>query len=189
MSSIKLVSDTLAVTPTSGEIEYNGQLFVTDSNASRAQIVRCVRETAVTASSTSVDFTGIPSWVKRITVMFTGVSTSGSSKLVIRLGDSGGFETTGYASSVARVSTATSETSGFGIVESTLAATIWDGMAIISNLTGNTWTEFGSFANGSNCHSSGGSKTLSATLDRIRITTVNGTDTFDAGTINIMYEG
>jgi hypothetical protein len=34
-----------------------------------------------------------------------------------------------------------------------------------------------------------GSKTLAGTLDRIRITTVNGTDTFDAGQINILYEG
>jgi hypothetical protein len=36
--------------------------------------------------------------------------------------------------------------------------------------------------------SSSGTKSLSATLDRIRITTVNGTDTFDAGSINILYE-
>jgi len=33
-----------------------------------------------------------------------------------------------------------------------------------------------------------GSKSLSAALDRVRITTVNGTDTFDAGAINILYE-
>jgi hypothetical protein len=30
---------------------------------------------------------------------------------------------------------------------------------------------------------------LSGTLDRIRLTTVNGSDTFDAGSINIIYEG
>lgn len=35
----------------------------------------------------------------------------------------------------------------------------------------------------------GSIKTLSATLDRVRLTTVNGTDTFDAGLVNIIYEG
>jgi hypothetical protein len=34
----------------------------------------------------------------------------------------------------------------------------------------------------------GGSKATSATLDRVRIKSGNGTETFDAGTANILYE-
>lgn len=150
------------------------------------------RGTAVSASSTSVDFTSIPSWVKRITVLLSGVSLSGSSNFLIQLGDSGGIETTGYQSvstqAASTVSTLTS-TSGFFIGAGT-AARSYDAQMIISNVTGNTWiesqTSYDQTAN--SCYGCG-SKTLSATLDRIRITTANGTDTFDAGTINILYEG
>lgn len=55
----------------------------------------------------------------------------------------------------------------------------------------NMWVASGNFndAGGSAVFSCGGKKATSATLDRVRITTVNGTDTFDAGTINIAYEG
>jgi hypothetical protein len=34
----------------------------------------------------------------------------------------------------------------------------------------------------------GGSVSLSGSLDRLRLTTTGGTDTFDNGTINILYE-
>ncbi len=63
---------------------------------------------------------------------------------------------------------------------------------IITNITGNTWVEQGVFNNTVSAPyvtSTAGTKTLSATLDRVRITTTTGTDTFDAGTINILYEG
>ena len=53
-----------------------------------------------TTSGTSITFTGIPSWVKRITVMFNGVSTSGTSPVQIQLG-AGSVTTTGYSSRIA----------------------------------------------------------------------------------------
>jgi len=75
MSILVLTSDTLIGTPATGNIEYNGQFFGTDSNASRAQLQRIVQATAVASTSgTSIDFTGLPSWIKRVTVMFSGVS-------------------------------------------------------------------------------------------------------------------
>ncbi len=153
--------------------------------------------TAVTASSTSVDFTSIPSWVKRITVMFNGVSTSGTSLPQIQLGDSGGVETTGYAagSSVVAPSSiaTTSYTSGFVIRTDALAAVIMDGFITINLISSstNTWVAGGTvYAPTPSAYLTlvAGRKALSDTLDRIRITTVNGTDTFDAGTINIIYE-
>jgi len=150
--------------------------------------------TAVASTSgTSIDFTGIPSWVKRITVMFSGVSTSGSSLIQLQLGDSGGVETTSYTSGAWLANTAnTNSTTGLLIVGGNAAAYPFDGNMTVClvDISTNKWS-FSSTMSGSLTGIStmgGGSKSLSATLDRVRITTVNGTDTFDAGTINILYE-
>ena len=151
--------------------------------------------TAVDSNSgTSIDFTGIPSWVKRVTVMFNGVSTNGTSIIQMQLGDSGGVETTGYTAGSGSFGgsafAATSFTTGFGIRTSNAAANDYQGFVTFINLSANIWVANGSTyaASGYFLAPFGGSKTLSATLDRIRITTVNGTDTFDAGSINILYE-
>ena len=158
--------------------------------AGRATAV--VSGTAVASTSgTSIDFTGIPSWVERITVMIRGVSTNGSSLPQIQLGDSGGIETTSYNGSAWLANTNnTSMSTGFllnAIGSSTYAIS---GAATILNMGSNVWVMTGTFgftSSNSVCFS-GGDKTLSDVLDRIRITTANGTDAFDAGTINILYE-
>jgi hypothetical protein len=157
-----------------------------------------VRGTSVSASGTSVDFTSIPSWVKRVTVMFDAVSTNGTSIIQVQLGDSGGIENTGYTSTGGFIQPsptfagAANSTTGFPIQSGTPAATLsFCGSMIITNLNGNTWTYMsiitGQAATAAMLFGTG-SKTLSAILDRVRITTVNGTDTFDAGSINILYE-
>jgi hypothetical protein len=147
--------------------------------------------TAVTASGTSVDFTGIPSTAKRITVMFSGVSTSGTSPIQVQLGDSGGVETTGYLTATWTANTNnTNYTSGFVLrVNSTTAMTL-SGHLVLTLAGSNLWIGSGISARTDAADSSifGGNKTLSDTLTQVRITTVNGTDTFDAGTINILYE-
>jgi hypothetical protein len=150
------------------------------------------RGTAVTASGTSVDFTGIPSWVRRITVMFSGVSTNGTSEMLVQIGDSGGIETTGYDAIYGAIITSTAgtgnATTGFTLGVST-AATTRSGLVTITNLSGNIWVSSGNlYETTARIALIAGGKTLSATLDRVRITTVNGTDSFDAGTINILYE-
>ena len=146
--------------------------------------------TAVASTSgTSIDFTGIPSWVKRITVMFSGVSTNGTSNILVQLGDSGGIENTGYLSTCFD-SVFASSTAGFIVSVSSAAVNTRSGNLIICLVGSNLFTSSGvvgrtdSATGGYNS----GNKTLSDTLDRVRITTVNGTDTFDAGSINIMYE-
>ena len=156
-----------------------------------------IRGTAVTcAGQTSIDFTGIPNWVRRITVMFRGVSVSGSSAILVQLGDSGGVETTGYVSSGTGFSgtsgITTSSTAGL-VVFSNTAGYLISGVATIANISGNAWVYGGvGKIDPAVSWTGGGDKELSATLDRIRITTVNGTDTFDttpsAGSINILYE-
>jgi hypothetical protein len=149
------------------------------------------RDTAkASTSGTSVDFTGIPSWVRRITVMYNGVSTNGASAYMIQLGDSGGFETTGYSSVAQTSNVATTSTSGLLTMYSTQAAGLNNGVIIITNVSGNIWVTSGitGYNSGPGTSSFAGNKTLSDTLTQIRITTVNGTDTFDAGSINILYE-
>lgn len=155
---------------------------------------KMVLATAVTASGTAIDFTGIPSWAKRITVMFNGVSTSGASIPIIQLGDSGGIEATGYGctgSSIAGTVASVNYTAGFGIGATGVSSFIRNGLVTINLLSSNSWAICGFMGQSEapQTITTSGSKTLSGTLDRIRITTVNGTDTFDAGTINIMYEG
>jgi hypothetical protein len=151
--------------------------------------------TAVASTSgTSIDFTSIPSWVKRITVMFSGVSTNGTSGVAVRLGTSAGIVATGYLGAAAGFSSSSTSvansTTDFRI-NSDSAVNVTNGNLVVANLTENTWSASGVFG-GSDfpyCRTTGGAVTLSGTLTQVRITTVNGTDTFDAGTINIMYEG
>ena len=147
-------------------------------------------------SGTSIDFTGIPSWVKRITVMFNGVSTNGFSPPQIQIG-SGSVTTSGYLGSstvVTNTSVASALfTSGYGIGVNTAnwaSTVVVHGAIVLTLQTGNTWVSAGSVgrSDGASTYFTNGSLALSGALDRVRITTVNGTDTFDAGSINILYE-
>lgn len=152
-----------------------------------------VQGTAVASTSgTSINFTGIPSWAKKITVMFSGVSTSGTSNIQIQLGTGATptYTTSGYASTCSDTTVGTA-TSGFLITNSVAATNIRSGATVISNITSNTWVNSGVISRtdsavGGFCSGTVG---LGAVLTAVRITTVNGTDTFDAGTINIQYEG
>ena len=155
---------------------------------------RMVLETAKPSTSgTSVDFTDIPSWVKRVTVMMNGVSTTGTSVIQVQIG-SGSFLTSGYNTGVGQLGNppvSTSYTSGFGISFNSAASNGFFGVFTIILLGSNIWVFSGQtvISIGSSHAYSNGYQTLSGTLDRVRITTVNGTDTFDAGTINLLLEG
>jgi hypothetical protein len=148
--------------------------------------------TAVASTSgTSIDFTGIPSWVKRVTVMLYGVSTNGSSVIQVQVG-SGSVSTSGYTCNGSGMGASVSTvlyTSGFGIGDVNSASFTLLGSIVLSLVGSNVWVGNGLFYRtpGSQSFSVGGI-TLSGALDRIRVTTVNGTDAFDAGSINIIYE-
>lgn len=198
MSILVLTSDTLIGTPATGNIEYNGQFFGTDSNASRAQMQRITLGTAVASTSgTSIDFTGLPAWIKRITINLSFVSTNGTSNLRIRIGPVGGVETSGYSgTSTAFASTAVGQiqlSAGVDINDGSTAATSRNGQVVFTLLDSatNNWAFSGNIGQGDTVRASivGGSKSLAGVLSIVRITTVNGTDTFDAGSINILYEG
>lgn len=146
-----------------------------------------------TTSGTSIDFTSIPATVKRITVMLAGVSTSGTDNLLIQIGDAGGVETSGYLSGSQR-DTGVESTAGF-IIQNVSASVEFHGLIILSLIDAATFTwvashtiYIGGLAATYPTSSGAGSKSLSATLDRIRLTTTGGANTFDAGKMNIFYE-
>lgn len=149
--------------------------------------------TAVASTSgTSIDFTGLPAGVKRITVMFNGVSTNSTNNFQVQIGTSSGVENTSYTNFSGYLNTSSAlgnsaATTGF-IIANWGAATVHSGSLVLTLITGNVWSCMGVFGSASGGSWVGGSKTLSGTLDRVRITTTSGTDTFDAGSINILYE-
>ena len=145
-------------------------------------------------SGTSIDFTSIPAGTKKITVMFVGVSTNGTSPLMLQLGDAGGIETSGYLGSVFAYGGGASSTyaAGFELGANNVAGNLVHGHVTLylEDSTGFTWTEGHtlSASQAADGWMGAGSKALSAELDRLRITTIGGSDTFDAGAINISYE-
>jgi hypothetical protein len=145
-------------------------------------------------SGTSIDFTGIPSSVKQITVIFKGVSTSGTSAHIIRLGTSSGFVSTGYLSGGVYTGTGTgsgNRTDGLLLDGNGTASTVLlHGHSVLTNISGNSWVQSFVMGQSDSAYSvfGGGSITLSSALTQLRFTMANGTDTFDAGSINIMYE-
>jgi len=196
-ASNNIVLDASGNTTISGNVVVGGTL---QANGVTGNVYPLVSGTAqASTSGTSIDFTGIPSWVKRVTVMFNGVSTNGTSVRQIQFGDSGGVETAGYTGSVATTNSAGTGNNaafagaGFALQNSgnTLAADTLYGNLVFTNVSGNIWVGTGILV-ASNAPASfyvSGGKTLSDVLTQVRITTVGGTDTFDAGSINILYEG
>jgi hypothetical protein len=140
--------------------------------------------TAVASTSgTSIDFTSIPSWVKRITIIMSGMSTNGTSNQLFQIG-SGSVTTSGYQC----ITGSTGYTAGFGIPEASATRVTFGGI-VLTNISGNIWVAFGSVGTTTGATQvMVGGVTLGGVLDRVRATTVNGTDAFDAGSINIMYE-
>ena len=180
-------SSPILPTPTVGDNTTKGA--TTAFIQSAISDIKIQLSTQVSASGVAVDFTGIPTGAKRIEVLLSGVSTNGTSGLIVQIGDSGGIENTGYVGSSAAVANSTGFLINGG---STASAATYSGVISMS-LTyeaNNIWSEFGILGrnDGVATLASGGYKPLSAVLDRVRITTLNGTDTFDAGIININWE-
>ena len=143
-------------------------------------------------SGTSHDWTGIPSWAKKITIIFNGVSCSSTSGILVQVGN-GSIVSTGYVSAGSRIVTTVTtsgNTSGFFINQVNASETSSGSMTLL-NVTGNNWSSSHSLgSNAGTCgYVGGGSISLAGSLDRVRVTVVNtGTDSFDAGTVNILVE-
>ena len=172
-----------------------GQVPFSTNGTTYTATQKIVQATAqAPTSGTVVDFTGIPSWVKRITVMFSSMAMSGSGRPMIQLGTSSGFVDSGY-SSVVTDTGGTNQTAGFAnstglVCGYCIAGTSQSGAITLSLIDSNSWVSSGNTSrNGVNfMHVSAGSLVLGGVLTQIRITSTTTTDTFSSGTINIMYE-
>ena len=153
-----------------------------------------------TTSGTSVEFspadsTGIPSWAKKVTVIFDDVSTSGGDQVVVHMGTSSAYETTGYQGASGYINTVAGGAVAFAIgsgisIRLTSASSVRSGQITLHRSSGDSWVLSGQLSDptgslGYIC----GKKVVSSALTRIRITTINGTDTFDAGNVSVYVEG
>ena len=148
-----------------------------------------------TTSGTSIDFTGIPAGVKRVTLLGHSVSGCGTDEFMVQLGDSGGIETSGYLGRYGRISGtgAATEGSTAGLIMFNDAAALLNEIVVqlwLQDATNNTWASAHVITVQSTTIMSwgGGTKALSGTLDRIRLTHVSGSDTFDAGAASIQFD-
>ena len=171
------------------------------ATAGAAAPQRMMLTAAKSASGTAVDFspadgTGIPSWAKKVSVLLNNVSTNGTSVVEVRIGTSSGIESTGYSSNLNIINTSTVGS----IFSATGIPTVTDGLATYSrsgsvvlalqDSANNVWVYSGLVTyNPSATGFPAGRKNLAGQLDRIRITAVNGTDTFDAGSVSLLIEG
>jgi hypothetical protein len=192
MSSVIISGDTSgAVTLAAPAVAGTNTLTLLAATATNS--VNTLATAVASTSGTSIDFTGLPAWVKRITVMFKGVSLSGSAHILIQIG-SGSITTTGYVSTIngtnqSNATGGTQSTSGFVVRGGASGLTI-TGLSVITLITTNTYVNaITAKGDTTEAQFGAGDVTLSGALDRVRITTTNGTDTFDAGTVNILYEG
>jgi len=178
-----------------------GNVIFTADGSVWSSTAKIVRPSVQTPSAvTSVDFTSIPSWVKRITILMNGLSTSGTSDLSVRIG-SGSFVTSGYVGSSSVILQNSSVAGGAG---ATTAFTVGgysvntctiSGVATLYNITGNVWNYACTVTRNGGTTAQNGVQTtvyiplsLGGVLDRVQLLAVNTTDTFDAGSVNILYE-
>jgi hypothetical protein len=178
--SITLVAPAVAGTNTQTLLAATGTL---------APTIKGTAQTSPPATAQYFDFTGIPSWVSRITIMFSGIGTNGTSNLQIQ-GGSGSIEITGYISSaVSTTGTVSTSTTGLAVTGAFAATDAVYGKITLDLVNSNAWVSTGLLRqNTGQVAYSGGGKTFSGTLDRIRITTVGGANNFNAGSINVLYE-
>lgn len=179
---------------TSGAAESSPDIISPDANAGDKrwilqppykQIVSGTKQD--TTSGTAIDFTGIPSWVKKITVMFYGVSTNGSSEPIVQLLVAAGAVASGYLSGVAFYDSGPNSSTGFIFGRSGSADTLC-GIMTIAKMDGNRWVESVGVGISNQGCGGGGRVNAGDVVTGIRITTENGTDAFDAGSVNILYE-
>ena len=193
MASLVLTGDTSGqVTLAAPAVAGTNTLTLQAATATNS--VNTLATAVASTSGTSISFTSLPSWIKRITVMLNAVSSGGSSIYLVQLGTGGTATTTGYLTSASQISTGVSTafyTTGFAIWHN-VSNQVWSGHLTLTNISGNIWVGSGTFASQTGttltCPSAG-NITLGGALDMVRFTTVNGTDLFNAGSVNILYEG
>jgi len=171
-------------------VVFTGEVYISDAPL-RTTLASGTANTSV-SGGTVIVHSGIPTWAKRVTILYSGLSTNGTNPIVIQAG-SGTFKTTGYLGAAAVIEGTTGYTVGFGIGNSNVSnADLHHGTIVLNllNASANTWVAGGTAARSDAVEAgfTGGAVSLDGALDRIRLTTVGGTDLFDAGVTNIMWE-
>lgn len=140
------------------------------------------------SSGTSIAWTAIPSWATNIKIVYADHSWNGGADIALRLGDSGGFEASGYSGRASKADIGTDWSTQAIISKALVAGDVSNGEIHIVNITGNQWginstglTETGQF------FIAGGAKSTSATMDRVQIISEDGTSTFDGGGNYALY--
>ena len=188
MSSVIISGDTSgAITLSAPAVAGTNTLTLQAATATSS--VNTLATAVASTSGTSIAFTGLPNWIKRITIMLNGVSTNGGSPVIVQFGTGATptYTTTGYVSGNTTVNT----TVGLYVHTGVNAADTRLGNCVLTHFGNNIWNSaaVGGFGNGGGTSTAGGYVSIGATITAIRITTVNGTDAFDAGSVNILYEG
>ena len=187
MSVTKANADVLDLTDNyalSGTVAFSGTVTGTSTGMTLGTPV-------ASTSGTTIDFTSIPKNVKRITINFQGISTDGSNIIIVQLGDAGGFETSGYIAAGITVASIAARTDSFPLSQNSAAGGLYHGTLHCNLLSASafTWIASGTFIRSDGPHEihAAGSKSLSAELTQVRITSVSADD-FDAGAVNISFE-
>lgn len=192
VTNVKMADDAIGIAELSATGTPSSSTFLRGDNAWAGTITLGTQ--VATTSGTSIDFTSIPSGTKKITVNLVGVSSNGSSVICVQIGDSGGVEASGYtaAGTTAANSSIAAQTASFPISQNNSASAVYHGSYTLNleNSSAFTWIWSGQSirSDGPYWTQGCGSKSLSAELDRVRLTTVGGSDTFDAGVVNISYQ-
>lgn len=151
-----------------------------------------------TTSGTSITFTGIPSDTQIIIVRGVGVSQNGTAAGIIRIGPSGGVETTNY-SNVSGSGT----NAGSWVVGSNAAGVAFTAYQLgnadnlvnftvvltLEDAVNNTWVTMGTHGNTGTTPTAGqvgGSKSIAGAINQLQVL-ASTTNSFDAGAISIMY--
>ena len=165
---------------------------VTPAGLSAAAFIK-LQSTVSVSSGNNVDIsTAIPAGVRRVTVLLSGISNNGTGVIGFQLGDSGGYESTGYAGSVTNnsgstLSEALSTSFALNVTAAQAAVSVYNGKAVFENISGNEWqcTMLTAKTDSAATQTCVGNKTLSSTLTSIRL---NSSSTFDAGSASISWE-
>lgn len=192
-TSARLLGRTTASTGAIEEITVSTGLTLSAGSLTATNVGITLGTPVAATSGTSIDFTGIPATTKQITINFDVVSTNNTSPFLIQIGDSGGIETSGYTGGGYEGNgTIAVYTAGFGLGVQQVAARVHSGTITLTLLSSsaNTWACTGAIGRDTDgaVYFTAGSKSTSAVLDRVRVTTAAGTAAFDAGTINITYQ-
>jgi hypothetical protein len=162
-------------------------------NSATATYAPLISGTAQAASGPTVSFTGIPSWAKRITVLLSAITTVASGTPAIRAG-AGSYEATGYESINSNIQTSTAASSAsvntsWDLVTAGNSTYTYTGNIVITKVTGTTYTICSQLRFNTTLSTfTTGYKTFSGNISQLQLCMSTGTDTFNGGTINVMYE-